>query len=271
MAMVQLLLLMLLQAPPAVQSSQPLRSGCSTDDPQIAAVGVEDRIQVETALSGENDTCYKIHVLRENEKITGYVLGDGLPAIQSFIRSRERASRESAEAEARRARMQVPKKASTPGSEDSAKPQDPAVSTQFKEFYAKDITGKPVSLSGLNARAVVVTFWSPKSHPSQSQLMSVMPLYNEFHKSGLAAVGISMDPNASHISPALDDVSLNWPQIADQSGLAAHYNVDPRAGKTFVLDASHRVVAAGPMGPDIVKAVRQLMDTPPAATTPGNQ
>lgn len=271
MAMVQLLFLVLLQASPAVQSGQPMRTGCALDDPQIATVGAEDRIQVETALAGETDTCYKIQVVRANETLTGYVLGDSLAAIKNFIRNREKASRDAAEAEARRARMQVPKKAAAPGAEDSAKPQDPAVSTQFKEFYAKDITGKPVSLSGLNARAVVVTFWSPKSHPSQSQLMSVMPLYNEFHKSGLAAVGISMDPNASHISPALDDVSLNWPQIADQSGLAAQYNVDPRAGKTFVLDASHRVVAAGPMGPDIVKAVRQLMDTPPPAANTGNQ
>jgi hypothetical protein len=50
--------------------------------------------------------------------------------------------------------------------------------------------------------------------------------------------------------------------MPDQSGLAARYHVDPRAGETFVLDASHRVVAAGPMGPDIEKAVRQLMAAP---------
>jgi hypothetical protein len=90
----------------------------------------------------------------------------------------------------------------------------------------------------------------------------VMPLYNQFRKSGLAAVGVSMDPNTNHITDALDDRSPNWPQMADRTGLAAHYNVDPRAGKTFVLDSSHRIVAAGPMGPEIEKAVRQLLAAP---------
>jgi hypothetical protein len=90
----------------------------------------------------------------------------------------------------------------------------------------------------------------------------VMPLYNQLHNSGLAAVGISMDPNGNQIGAALDDRSPNWPQMPDRSGLAAQYHVDAKAGKTFVLDASHRVVAAGPMGPEIEKAVRQLLAAP---------
>jgi hypothetical protein len=45
-----------------------------------------------------------------------------------------------------------------------------------------------------------VTFWSPKSASSQNELMRVMPLYNQLHKSGLAAVGISMDPNGRQIA-----------------------------------------------------------------------
>ena len=59
--------------------------------------------------------------------------------------------------------------------------------------------------------------------------MSMMPLYSQLHKSGLVAVGVSMDPKASRIDAALDDVTLPWPQIADQDGLAAHYHVDPQS------------------------------------------
>jgi peroxiredoxin len=136
---------------------------------------------------------------------------------------------------------------------------DLLVSTQFEEFSGRDSAGKMVSLSGLNGRVTVVTFWSPKNGGNQGALMAVAPLFNQFHKSGLAAVGVSMDPNYSHITDALDDLTPNFPQVADQSGMAARYHVDPRAGKTFVLDASHRIVAAGPMGQDIVKAVQRLL------------
>ena len=89
-----------------------------------------------------------------------------------------------------------------------------------------------------------------------------MPLYSQLRKSGLAAVGISMDSNASRIGEALDDRTPNWPQIPDRTGLAAQYHVNPKSGETFVLDANHRVVAAGPMGPEIEKAVRQLLAAP---------
>ena len=255
-----LLLLALFQAAPAV--AEAVRSGCSLDDAQIASVSSEDRIQVETALAGDQQTCYRIVLTKPGQSpVTGYVLGEGLPAVAVFVHRREKASQESAEADARRARMAVAKPSGGPA--DPAHSVDPLVSTQFEDFSGKDPNGKAVSLSGLNARAVLVTFWSPKNKPTQSQLISALPLYNELHKSGLAAIGVSMDPKSGSITQSLDDVTLPWPQMSDQSGLAARYHVDPRAGKTFVLDASHRIVAAGPMGPDIIKAVHQLLDTPP--------
>jgi peroxiredoxin len=255
-----LLLLALFQTPPA--AAEPLRSGCSSDDQLIGSVGFGDQVQVEMALAGDQQTCYRIVLTKPGQPpVTGYVLGEELPAISAFVHRREKASQESAEAEARRASVAATKPA------DSAHPVDPLVSTQFEDFSGRDSNGKSVSLSGLNARVVLVTFWSPKNRPTQSQLISALPLYNQFHKSGLAAVGVSMDAKPGSITESLDDVTLPWPQMPDQSGLAARYHVDSRAGKTFVLDASHRIVAAGPMGPDIVKAVHQLLDTPPPATS----
>jgi len=256
-----LLLLALFQAAPA---AEPVRSGCSSDDQQIASAGPRDLVRVETALAGDQQTCYRIILTKPGQSpVTGYVLGEGLPAITEFVRCREKESEESAQAEARMARAAALKTHAG----DPIKSTDPLVSTQFDDFAGRDAAGKPVSLSGLKGRVTVVTFWSPASPGSVKQLEHVLPLYNQYHKGGLAAVGVSMDPDVNHISEALDDFSLGWPQMPDKSGLAARYHVDRRAGKTFVLDGSHRIVAAGPMGPDIVKAVQQLLDTPPPPTS----
>ena len=116
-----------------------------------------------------------------------------------------------------------------------------------------------VSLSGMKGRVIVVSFWSPKSGQSQSQLTSLLPVYNQLHNRGLAAVGISMDRDASKILAGLDDVTVGWPQIADRSGLAERYGVNAKVGKTFVLDSSHRVVASGPMGPELEKTIRKML------------
>jgi peroxiredoxin len=216
-------------------------------------------VDVHSALAGDSLTCYKITVVRPSENLAGYVLGESLPAVAVFAQRREKVSQESAQTELR-LMLEAARAKKAPN--EPARSTDPLVSTQFQDFAGRDAFGKPVSLSGLRGHVTVVTFWSPRSLRSISELTRVLPLYNQFHKSGLSAVGISMDPKAGHIADALDDVTLPWSQIPDQSGLAARYHVDPKAGKTFVLDADHRIVAAGPMGPEIVKAVHQLLEAP---------
>lgn len=232
---------------------QPLRSGCAPEDPEVASIGADDRLQVETALAGlQAETCYKVVLEQNGKRLTGYVLGESLPAIAAFVRAREQASKEAAEAAARAELARAAKGAAPP-------PAAPTTLELFENFSGRDIHGKLVSLSALRARVIVVSFWLPNNRRSTAQLTSLMPLYGQFHTSGLSAVGISMDPNPAHILESLDDITLGWPQITDRNGLAARYNVDPRVGKTFVLDATHHIVASGQMGPELEKAIRKLL------------
>lgn len=251
-----ILFLAFLQAPPALE---PLRSGCAIDDQQIAMLSAADSIQVQMARAGDGPkTCYKVVLNKNGQSQVGYVLGEALPAIAAFVRSREKGSRDAAEAQARLALAPPP----ADKSDKDAKPLDPNAPSHFDDFAWRDFRGKAGSLSGLRGRVTVVTFWPPKSMRSREDLNSIQPLYNEFHGDGLAAVGVSMDPNPSHMGDVLDDTNFTFPQVPDQTGLAERYHVNPRSGETFVLDASHRVVAAGPMGPEIEKAVRKLLAQP---------
>jgi peroxiredoxin len=254
-----LLLLALFQAAPP--SPAALRSGCSPDDEQIAAISASDSIQVVTALAGDSQTCYRVTLKRSGEKLTGYILGDSFPAIQAFIHGRELASEAAAEAETRSAREAEKRAKASEAAKNGepAKAPDPLISTKFADFSGRDITGKPFSLSGLNGRVTLVAFWSPTD---RSAMEGARPLYSWLHSKGLEAVGISTDPNLGRIWKALDDVNLPFAQVPDTSGLAARYNVDPKAGKVLVLDQNHRIVAAGTMGPEITKAVRQALSAP---------
>jgi hypothetical protein len=242
-------------------AGEPLRSGCSPDNGQLATVGPSYQVKVLLSVAGWDTPCYKITVTRPGEDLTGYVLRNDLPAIREFERQREKASVAAAEAEGRLALARAAA-AQKSAEKDPEKPIDPLISTQFADFSGRDSTGKLVNLFGLKGRATLVTFWSPTGGHAEQQVVSAIRLYDEFHRSGLAAVGISMDPNPNRIGDALDDVSPNWPQMPDRSGLAARYKVDPRAGKTFILDSSHRIVAAGPIGPELEKAVRDLLARP---------
>jgi len=257
-----LLLFALFQAaPPGLVA---LRAGCSADDEQIASISPSEPVQVGMALAGEGQTCYKITLKRGGDNLTGYVLGDALAAIQAFVHRRELASLAASEAAARLAHEEEKKAKAAESAKNGepAKPPDPLVSTHFADFAAKDVNGKLVSLSGLKGKVTLVTFWSPSHPESMRDLRSVEPLYNGSHANGLAAVGISTDPRLYRISEALDENTLPFPQIPDTIGLAARYNIDPKVGKTIVLDQNHRVIAAGSMGPDMLKAVRQALNAP---------
>ncbi len=161
-------------------AAEPLRSGCSPDNEQIAAVGPSDQVKVLLAEAGWDSPCYKVIVTRPGQSLSGYVLGNALPAIREFQSEREKASAAASEAAARLALAQAA--TTNSAGPEPEKPKDPLISTKFEDFSGRDSKGKAVSLSGLNGRVTVVTFWSPKSASSQNELMRVMPLYSQLHK-----------------------------------------------------------------------------------------
>jgi len=236
-----------------------LRNGCEAGDQELVQVTPEDTVQVISALAGSEKTCYKVTVSRNGTKTVGYVLGEALPAVASFAHAREKAAAASFEEQAQWRRLSSTSPKPAPEKSRSAAGLPPNMPRTFEDFSARDAVGNRTSLSGMGGRVVLVTFWSPGSPASMRQLVSLAPLFNQYKSSGLKAVGISADPNPSRVLEALDDVTLDWPQIPDRSGMAARYGANAKAGTTLVLDANHHIVAAGLSGPGLEQKVRELL------------
>ena len=231
-----------------------LREGCAADDPQIGLVAASDQVRVLGAISGDEGTCYHLELMRPGKTVSGYVIGETLPAIAAFVTQRERLGSEQLEMMARQAALA----AAAPPAGTAAKPA-PAPEPPhevFENFSGRDQKGRGVSLAALNGRIVVVQFWTPRT-ASEQQLVSLMSLYNQERRSGVSIVGLGVGLSSKNMGEALDDVTLPFPVIPDP-GLARHYGVNARAGKTFVLDQSHRIVAAGSAA-DAVSAVKRLL------------
>jgi peroxiredoxin len=243
------------------QRTAPLRDGCSMDDPQILLVTASDR---------GDGVCYHIDVARDGKTISGDVLGEALPAISAFVEERERLTRESLEAAARQAEIDRQAELARQAAEarqaaaarlavknGSVKPAAPAADAPvFDNFSGRDLRGKPVSLASLPGSVIVVQFWTPRGS-SKGELMSLVPLYNQYRHRGLSVIGLAVGTGAKGVGEALDDITLPFPQIADP-GLAQRYGVNPRVGKTFVLDQSHRVISAGSAA-DAIRTATQLL------------
>src|ERR1700722_7066295 len=202
---------------------QALRAGCSEDDAQLGTIGFEDAVEVNQSLAGGEKTCYRVKLTRGGQALTGYVLGDVLPAVTAFLNQQKKYRDESFEAQdaLEQARKEALSKTSPDVAGTNPRPApmlNPEAPANFEEFAGKDAAGKPVSLAGIGGRVILVTFWSPRNAASKRQLVALLPLYNQYKRAGLRAVGISMDPDPRHISEALDDITLGWPQMPDRSG-----------------------------------------------------
>jgi peroxiredoxin len=240
-------------------AAQSVRDGCEAGGQEIVQAKPEDTVQVISALAGSEQTCYKVSLTRDGKKTVGYVLGEALPAVAAFAHAREKAAAASFEEEARWRHLSSARPKPAPENSRSTAGLPPNMPRTFEDFSARDAVGNRTSLSGMGGRVVLVTFWSPGSPASTRQVVSLAPLFNQYKNSGLKAVGISADPNPSHILEALDDVTLGWPQIPDHTGLAARYGANAKAGTTLVLDADRHIVAAGLSGPELEQKVRELL------------
>jgi peroxiredoxin len=248
-----LVLALWLQSQP---STVAVRAGCAEDADQLTVVQESDGVEVIQALAGAGETCYKVALTRPGQSLAGYVLGEKLPAIAAYIEKRRKVSEADLDAFARQAVVRPAPATAAAAAPDPSQP--PAELETFENFSGRSINGKTVSLAGLRGKVILVTFWSPKNGASKDQLTSLVPLYHQFKQRGLAVIGVSIDPNLNHMMEALDDLTLGWPQVADSSGLAKRYRVDPR-GKTFVLDTSRHIVASGLSGAELERKVRELL------------
>jgi peroxiredoxin len=242
---------------------QALRSGCTPYDERLGTITVDDLVEVKQALAGGEETCFRVTLTRDGHTLTGYVLGDALPAVAAFVKQQDQYRDATFEAQG----LAIP--ATEAADAHAADHLNPDIPANFEEFGGRDMTGKPVSLSGLGGRVILVTFWSPRNAASKRQLLALLPLYNQYKRAGLRAIGISMDPNPKHIAQALDDITLGWPQVPDHTGLAKRYGANAAKGTTLVLDASHHILAVDLSPADLERKVRELLAArPPAPPAP---
>jgi peroxiredoxin len=240
----------------------PLKEACSADEPTVAMIGESDHVVVRQALAGSEGSCYRVEVARDGKTISGYVIGNELPAVAEYVHQREQATGPMLEALARQAAL-AEKAAAEKAVEDKTAAQKTAANSDappaqvFENFAGRDQQGKVYSLAGLRGRVVLVSFWSSRG-PSKHEMLDLTPLIKKYRGSGLAAIGVSTD-GWKRLEDELDDLTVPWPQVGDPGGLWKRYGVDPRQGKTFVLDSEHRIVASGLTGAALEKKVREML------------
>jgi len=93
------------------------------------------------------------------------------------------------------------------------------IGTDLPDFSAQDINGKPMKLSDIKGKLILVDFWASWCSPCRAENPYMCYIYNRYKSKGLEIVAFSVDDKADAWKKAVTEDALTWPQVSDLKGI----------------------------------------------------
>lgn len=123
-----------------------------------------------------------------------------------------------------------------------------AVGVEAPDFTMNDQDGKPVQLSSLRGKVVMIDFWASWCAPCRQENPNVVKLYQQYHDKGFEIIGVSLDRAKEEWVQAIKDDQLSWIHVSDlqywQNAVARLYGVNS-IPQTYLLDKEGKIIAKG--------------------------
>jgi len=89
------------------------------------------------------------------------------------------------------------------------------IGTYAPRLTLPDINGKPVALSGLKGKPVLVNFWASWSEASIEENKALSKIYEKFHAKGFEVLQISLDRSRESWLQAVQQEQSGWIHVSD--------------------------------------------------------
>ena len=130
------------------------------------------------------------------------------------------------------------------------------------DFTLKDVNNKPVSLSSLKGKYVLVDFWASWCGPCRGENPFVVAAYSKFKNKNFTILGISLDEQRAEWINAIKEDQLSWLQVSDLEGMnsavASMYGVDA-IPYNVLLDPQGKIIATSLRGPALDKKLSEVL------------
>lgn len=130
------------------------------------------------------------------------------------------------------------------------------------EIRLNDVNGKPIALSSLKGKVVLVDFWASWCGPCRKENPNVVRLYNQYHKKGFDIYSVSLDDDKEKWERAIQKDGLTWNHVSDLKGwyspVCKQFNINS-IPFTILVDKAGNIIAKGLRGGALEEKLQQLL------------
>lgn len=133
------------------------------------------------------------------------------------------------------------------------------------DFTQDDTLGKPVSLSSLRGRYLLIDFWASWCGPCRAENPNVVKVFNKYKDKGFHIIGVSLDRPGQKEKwlKAIHDDELAWTQVSDlkfwDNEVAKQYGI--RAiPQNLLLDPEGKIIAKNVRGEELDQKVGDAIE-----------
>ena len=139
-----------------------------------------------------------------------------------------------------------------------------SVGAQAPDIALSDTTGKPVTLSSLRGKYVLLDFWASWCGPCRAENPNVVRIYNKFKDKGFDIYSVSLDQAKANWTKAIRNDHLTWNHVSDlkfwQSAAAQQYGVQAIPA-TFLLDKDGKIIAKNLRGDALEQKLDEVLNS----------